>query len=92
MESGINAALTVGSEMKNCRWYDVSPVQSVIGMLYANSGTGLMRWNMPLWYSRLQEAQNRPYPDEINLPLRPQHTGQYPVCPNAETNGNRGGI
>ena len=30
--------------------YDVSPVQSVIGMLYANSGTGLMRWNMPLWY------------------------------------------
>ena len=40
----------LGSEMKNCRWYDVSPVQSVIGMLYANSGTGLMRWNMPLWY------------------------------------------
>lgn len=31
-------------------WYDVSPLQSVIGMLYANSGTGLMRWNMPLWY------------------------------------------
>lgn len=30
--------------------YDVSPLQSVIGMLYANSGTGLMRWNMPLWY------------------------------------------
>lgn len=25
-------------------------MQSVIGMLYANSGTGLMRWNMPLWY------------------------------------------
>lgn len=35
---------------KNCRGYDVSPLQSVIGMLYANSGTGLMRWNMPLWY------------------------------------------
>lgn len=30
--------------------YNVSPLQSVIGMLYANSGTGLMRWNMPLWY------------------------------------------
>ena len=30
--------------------YDVSHLQSVIGMLYANSGTGLMRWNMPLWY------------------------------------------
>ena len=35
---------------KNCRGYDVSPVQSVIGMIYANSGTDLMRWNMPLWY------------------------------------------
>ena len=22
----------------------------------------------------------------------PQHTGQYPVCPNAEADGNRGGI
>lgn len=42
----------LGSEMeKTVRGgYDVSPLQSVIGMLYANSGTGLMRWNMPLWY------------------------------------------
>lgn len=30
--------------------YNVSIWQSLWGMLYANSGTGLMRWNMPLWY------------------------------------------
>lgn len=42
----------IGSKMeKTVGGYDVSPVQSVIGMLYANSGTGLMRWNMPLWIS-----------------------------------------
>lgn len=41
----------LGSKMeKTVGGYDVSPLQSVIGMLYANSGTGLMRWNMPLWY------------------------------------------
>ena len=41
----------LGSRMeKTVGGYDVSPLQSVIGMLYANSGTGLMRWNMPLWY------------------------------------------
>ena len=41
----------LGSRMeKTVGGYDVSPLQSVIGMLYANSGTGLMRWTMPLWY------------------------------------------
>lgn len=42
----------LGSKMEKTvgEGYDVSPLQSVIGMLYANSGTGLMRWNMPLWY------------------------------------------
>lgn len=42
----------LGSKMEKLSGggYNVSPLQSVIGMLYANSGTGLMRWNMPLWY------------------------------------------
>ena len=30
--------------------------------------------------------------DKIHFPLRPQHTGQYSIRPNAETDGNRGGI
>lgn len=30
--------------------YDLSLVDSFIGLIFANSGTGLMRWNMPLWY------------------------------------------
>ncbi len=30
--------------------YNISLFESIKGMLYANSGTGLMRWNMPLWY------------------------------------------
>lgn len=32
------------------------------------------------------------YIDKIHFPLRPQHTGQYSIRPNAETDGNRGGI
>lgn len=42
----------LGSKMENTVGgeYNVSVLQSLIGMLYANSGTGLMRWNMPLWY------------------------------------------
>ena len=30
--------------------YNVSLGQSIYGMIYANSGTGYMRWNMPLWF------------------------------------------
>ena len=30
--------------------YNVTLIDSILGMLYANSGNGLMRWNMPLWY------------------------------------------
>ena len=40
----------------------------------------------------LQEAQNRPYPDEIYFPVCPQYTGQHPIRPNAETDGNCVGI
>lgn len=30
--------------------YSVSLFQNLYGMVYANAGNGLMRWNMPLWY------------------------------------------
>ena len=30
--------------------YSVSFWQNLFGMVYANAGNGLMRWNMPLWY------------------------------------------
>lgn len=30
--------------------YSVSFLQNWYGMVYANAGNGLMRWNMPLWY------------------------------------------
>ena len=30
--------------------YSVTLCDSIKGMIYANSGNGLMRWNMPLWY------------------------------------------
>lgn len=39
-----------------------------------------------------KKRKNRPYIDKIHFPLRPQHTGQYSIRPNAETDGNRGGI
>ncbi len=30
--------------------YNLTLKDSICGMLYANAGSGLMRWNMPLWY------------------------------------------
>ena len=72
-----------------------TPEWEVVG-IYADDGiSGVHTKKRDGFNQMIQDCKkhkNRPYPDKIYFSLRPQHTGQHPVCPNAETNGNRGGI
>lgn len=37
-----------------------------------------------------KKKENRPNPYKIHFALRPQHAGQHPICPNAESNRHCG--
>lgn len=72
-----------------------TPEWEVAG-IYADDGISGGAYKEARWFqpddSGLQEAQNRPYPDEIYFTVCPQHAGQHPVRPNVEADGNCGGI